>query len=44
MGKILALCMAAAQVIIAAVYFAQHDYRHASYWFFGACLIVSVTV
>ena len=43
-GKTLALTMAAEQVVIAAVYLCARDYRHAAYWFFGACLIVSVTI
>ena len=43
-GKILALTMAGVQVIIALAYICAKDYRHAAYWFFGACLIVSVTI
>jgi hypothetical protein len=43
-AKWLALTMAGEQFVIAGAYAYQRDFRHAAYWFFGACLILSVTL
>jgi len=43
-GRTLALVMAGEQFVIALVYLHERDFRHACYWFFGGCIILSVTL
>lgn len=44
LGFYLAWMMAVENFGIAIAYACAHDWKHAAYWFFAACITISVTI